>query len=250
MNKVLVVCIAVVLLGAFTLNPEANTRYNGLPVSFRDATVRVVTPDGHVGSGVVVREHIIATAYHVAKDDWDSSEDFTIELAYGAFVITARPLIAHPEADICLLETDWSFKHPAKLATNGTLPEWGEAIAITGHPMDQSCGAATGTWVGDASPFILAYDPTLTEVRCEVYPGNSGSPVWDVRTRMCVGIVSCYASDFHHIAWIVHAGYVAYLLRISGSSRGEFSSEKDRRGGVGSERGRDLRDDILQGFAI
>jgi hypothetical protein len=216
MAKAYAVIASVMLVLALTWPGEANTRYNGLPVALRDATVRVITPDSHVGSGVVVREHIIATAYHVARDAWDSSEDFMIELSYGDFVITARPLSAHPEADICLLETDWSFRNPAKLATLGALPEWGEAIAITGHPMDQSCGAAIGTWVGDASPFIRAYDPTLTEVRCEVYPGNSGSPVWDVRTRACVGIVSCYAADFHHITWIVHAGYVDYLLRISG----------------------------------
>jgi len=51
--KTYAVLASVLLVLALTWPGEANTRYNGLPVALRDAIVRVITPDGHVGSGVV-----------------------------------------------------------------------------------------------------------------------------------------------------------------------------------------------------
>ncbi|GGD75097.1 S1 family peptidase [Lacimicrobium alkaliphilum] len=164
------------------------------------------------GTGFAVGDgrHIV-TNFHVVERalDTESMQKRVVFVGQGERpeVLEADIVITNPAHDLAVLRVKKQIK-PFKLAPTKRLPD-GREIAFTGFPI----GAVLGLYPATHRGFIAASTPVVTpsanaqqlsiemikrmkepflvyQLDATAYPGNSGSPVYDVTTGEVVAIIN------------------------------------------------------------
>lgn len=163
------------------------------------------------GSGFVVHEgrHVI-TNYHVAPKGIDTTADQTLIVIVGNGRNfrnrEAKVIAVDADHDLALLEIKGDPLPPVQLGKGGLIPE-GSSIAITGYPIGSILGIYPVTHTGivaaitpiripqanmrylDAA-MILRNPFDVYQLDITAFPGNSGSPVYDLRTGRVEAILN------------------------------------------------------------
>lgn len=168
-------------------------------------------PIGAFCSGSLVGKNLVMTAGHCVKDE-SACADTRFVFGFGLKAAGARPSSARvsdvysckrivkrylnedpgaPGPDYALVELDRTAKARIPLAINrGAGPGKGDSIFVIGHPSGLPVKVAGGATVRDPSPagyFVANLD---------TYGGNSGSAVFNARTRLIEGILVRGENDF------------------------------------------------------
>ncbi|WP_088330298.1 serine protease [Lacimicrobium sp. SS2-24] len=164
------------------------------------------------GTGFAVGDgHHIVTNFHVVERalDAESMQKRVVFVGQGERpdVLEAEIIITNPAHDLAVLRVDKAVK-PFKLAKSKRLPD-GREIAFTGFPI----GAVLGLYPATHRGYIAASTPVVTpsanaqqlsiemikrmrepflvyQLDATAYPGNSGSPVYDVQSGEVVAIIN------------------------------------------------------------
>lgn len=173
-------------------------------------TLTCVSPTGGVyggyGSGVIVNDHTVLTAAHVAVDDDDEVCIRTATMANGKSY-TLAPGKARVDRDLASLVTVLDTFDPTYTVVYGPPPPFGSRVcSMTAYPkILWRCGE---TQMPTDAPGDL-YHTITTE------GGNSGSGVYDERGRL-VGIIthrwSCGNGQYCGGKMATVDGYVLELL--------------------------------------
>lgn len=197
------------------------------------------------GTGFVVANgRQVVTNHHVLPELIDHARRETLAVFSGrgskANVHPAKIVKSDPEHDLVLLEIGNGPLPPMSLASETRIRE-GEEIAFTGFPIGTVLGLYPVTHRGIISaitPIVIpsnnSKDLTAKQImrmrnRYEVYqldgtayPGNSGSPVYDVRSGKVVGVLnSVFVKDTKEtllerpsgISYAIPVKYVHELLK-------------------------------------
>jgi S1-C subfamily serine protease len=162
-----------------------------IPLFFLYSDVRLRTTTG-AGSGVIISKKLVITNNHVVTSLgkggtlWVSWQDERGAYSHVASVIAldgARDL-----ALVSLTGDDASFSNHVSIS-EGVLT-WGHPITVIGSPSGHYPVPTSGTFVrrGESGGMDL--------IQAEIFPGNSGGPVFDSLTGHLVGLTSrlCAAS--------------------------------------------------------
>ena len=166
------------------------------------------------GTGFVVGDGmLVATNAHVLPESVDSTQRETIAILIGgerdAQVREARTVAIDREHDLALLQITGAALPALAIADSDGVRE-GEAVAFTGFPIGGVLGytpvthqavIAAITPVAIPSANAQQLDPRVIrrvqagpfnvfQLDATAYPGNSGSPVYDVARGEVVGIVN------------------------------------------------------------
>ena len=166
------------------------------------------------GTGFVVGDGaLVATNAHVLPETVDSTQRETIAILIGgerdAQVREARTVAIDREHDLALLRITGPAL-PALAVGDSDRVREGESVAFTGFPIGGVMGytpvthqavIAAITPVAIPSPTAQQLDPrvirrvqagpfSVFQLDATAYPGNSGSPVYDVARGEVVGIVN------------------------------------------------------------
>lgn len=173
-------------------------------------TTTCIAPDGSggmwLGSGVIVNDHTVLTAAHIAEDPPGTACIRTVQMVNGKkyLVVPSKTL---PERDLASLETVLETFFPTYPITYGPAPAYGERVcSMTAYPMFLwRCGDAQT----EADPPGDRSHTIVTE------GGNSGSGVYDSLGRL-VGIIthrwSCSNGQYCGGKFATLEGYVTELL--------------------------------------
>ena len=187
------------------------------------------------GTGFVVGDGtLIATNNHVLPPDTDPSKRETLSvalpLANGEALIREATAIARDAAhDVALLRLSGGTALPPLRFGDSSKVREGERFAFTGFPIGGIIGLFPATnlaLISAITPIVLAQptartlDPALIrklrgerfaifQLDATAYPGNSGSPMFDIRTGDVVAVVN---------ATFVKAGKESVLTQPSGIS--------------------------------
>lgn len=170
-------------------------------------------PDKFVGTGFVVAQgrHVITTA-HVVRDARTSRRDeFLAVFVGGGRDIEARRAIVvanDVEHDLSLLEIEGQALAPMKLGRSDRVRE-GETYAFTGFPAGVLLGMYPAThrgMIASITPIIISDDPDaaqpprllrrrtsaypIFQLDATAYPGNSGSPMYDVQSGHVIAVIN------------------------------------------------------------
>ncbi|WP_321389624.1 serine protease [Emcibacter sp.] len=163
------------------------------------------------GTGFAVYDgNYVITNAHVLPDPAKMSEKETLIVLVGVGrlpeVRRAEIVKTNKQHDMALLKISGDPVPPVKLG-NGAMMDTGSAIAFTGFPI----GAVLGLYPVTHRGFVAAITPNvipqpsaryldikiITQSRFEVYqldatayPGNSGSPLYDVYTGRVEGVIN------------------------------------------------------------
>lgn len=164
------------------------------------------------GTGFVIGDgkHVV-TNFHVVERalDTESMQKRVVFVGQGQRpdVLETEIVITDPAHDLAVLKIDKKVK-PFKLAQTKRLPD-GREVAFTGFPI----GAVLGLYPATHRGYIAASTPVVTpsanaqqlsiemikrmkepflvyQLDATAYPGNSGSPVYDVKTGEVVAIIN------------------------------------------------------------
>jgi serine protease Do len=166
------------------------------------------------GTGFVVGDGtLVATNAHVLPETVDSTQRETIAILIGgerdAQVREARTVAIDREHDLALLRVTGAALPALPVGDSDRMRE-GEAVAFTGFPIGGVMGytpvthqavIAAITPVAIPSPTAQQLDPRVIrrvqagpfnvfQLDATAYPGNSGSPVYDVARGEVVGVVN------------------------------------------------------------
>ena len=183
-----------------TAMPLRGLHKNGPPVKFR-------------GTGFAVGDgrHVI-TNYHVIPELNDIAEKESLAIFTGrgkkAGVRKARLVRSDPDHDLALLEITGT-PLPAMQLGNGHSVREGEDVAVTGFPIGMVLGLYPVTHKGIVAaitpiviPAISSRSLTAEQVKrmrnpfevyqldVVAYPGNSGSPVYNIENGKVIGVVN------------------------------------------------------------
>jgi len=189
------------VVGIGTVFPPAKLRdKSSPPMTFR-------------GTGFVVGNgRQIVTNYHVVEKPVDSKKGELLSVFSGrgknSQVHTARIVKTDPNHDLALLEFIGPELPTLELAKSNFLRE-GEEVAFTGYPIGLVLGLYPVTHKGIVSvitpivmPALSAKTLTATQIKrarqpfsvyqldATGYPGNSGSPVYDIETGSVVAVIN------------------------------------------------------------
>jgi len=189
---------SVVAIG--TVMPTRGTQKKGPPVKFR-------------GTGFVVGNgRQVITNHHVIPEtiDVENKESLAIFTGRGkkAKVHKAWLVRTDPDRDLALLEISGAALPVMKLG-NGTRVREGEDVAVTGFPIGMVLGLYPVTHKGIIAAITPMVIPaissrTLTAKQIKrmrnpfdvyqldvvAYPGNSGSPVYNIESGEVIGVVN------------------------------------------------------------
>lgn len=170
-------------------------------------------PIKYRGTGFVVGNgRQIITNHHVIPETIDTDKKETLAIFTGrgkkAKALKAKIVRSDPEHDLVLLEISGNSLPAMKLGDGISIRE-GEEVAFTGFPIGMVLGLFPVTHKGIVSAITPVVIPahsarTLTarqikrmRSRFEVYqldaiayPGNSGSPVYEIETGKVIGVVN------------------------------------------------------------
>jgi S1-C subfamily serine protease len=248
--------LAVGFLGAVAmLQPTASTQA-ALPEQIVRVKPSVVAVGTHQrarspqfvfrGTGFVVGDGtLVATNAHVLPEAVDSAQRETIAILVGgerdAQVREAKTVAIDREHDLALLRITGPAL-PALAVGDSDRVREGESVAFTGFPIGGVMGytpvthqavIAAITPVAIPSPTAQQLDPrvirrvqagpfSVFQLDATAYPGNSGSPVYDVARGEVVGIVNMVfvkgtreaaLSNPTGISFAIPAKYLDALLR-------------------------------------
>lgn len=166
------------------------------------------------GTGFIVGDgRYVVTNHHVVAGPSDLTEkasQLVVFLGRGKSpqVRGARIVADDQFHDLAILQIDGNPGSPLRLGRDETVRE-GQAIALIGFPIGAILGLYPSTNAGivsSISPIAIPQATTQTlsadqirrlrdpfevyQLDVIAYPGNSGSPVFDVRTGQVVGVVN------------------------------------------------------------
>ena len=183
-----------------TVKPVKGVHKKGPPVIFR-------------GTGFIVGNgRQVITNHHVVPDtiDLEDKESLAIFTGRGknARAHKARLVRSDPDHDLALLEISGAPLPVVKLGNGSSVREGGD-VAVTGFPIGMVLGLYPVTHrgiVAAITPIVIPAisSTTLTAEQIKrmrnpyvvyqldvvAYPGNSGSPVYDVDTGQVIGVVN------------------------------------------------------------
>lgn len=168
-----------------------------------------------LGTGFAVGDgSLVATNEHVVAGVLDSEHNETIAIALRTSdrrveVRAARKLASEPSADLVLLKIDGPPLPPLRIGDSERVRE-GEIFLFTGFPIGPVLGLFPVTnraMISAVTPIVipaahanqlnarsirrLASGPyPVFQLDGTAYPGNSGSPLYDPRSREVVGVVN------------------------------------------------------------
>ena len=203
------------------------------------------------GTGFVVGDGmLVATNAHVLPESVDSTQRETIAILIGgerdAQVREARTVAIDREHDLALLQITGAALPALAIADSDGVRE-GEAVAFTGFPIGGVLGytpvthqavIAAITPVAIPSANAQQLDPRVIrrvqagpfnvfQLDATAYPGNSGSPVYDVARGEVVGIVNMVfvkgtkeaaLTNPTGISFAIPAKYLKALIMQAGST--------------------------------
>jgi serine protease Do len=167
----------------------------------------------YLGTGFVVGDgHQIVTNAHVVNVPLDVENNQTLAVFSGhgddATAHVAQVLRRDDEHDLAVLETRGSAL-PALQLGNSALVREGQEIAFTGFPIGMALGLYPVTHRGIVSAIVPAAQPSANsselntvkisrmrsrfeafQLDATAYPGNSGSPVFEVTTGTVIGVIN------------------------------------------------------------
>ncbi len=144
--------------------------------------------DDAYGSGIVVASgdwgSRILTDAHVVED----SRRLVAQIGDGKKAAAHVIAVSNDDDDVAIVETAIPNAPPVPLATAKGL-EPGEPVGILGYPIpdafeDEHLGSTVSLYTGR----VASIRPGSLELDAPVIPGESGGPVFDVRTGAIVGI--------------------------------------------------------------
>jgi S1-C subfamily serine protease len=183
-----------------TVRPVKGVHKKGPPVKFR-------------GTGFIVSNgRQVITNHHVLPDTSDLEDKESLAIFSGrgkkARAHKARLVRSDPDHDLALLEISGAPLPVVKLG-NGSSVREGVDVAVTGFPIGMVLGLYPVTHRGIVAAITPIVIPaissrTLTAEQIKrmrnpyvvyqldmvAYPGNSGSPVYDVDTGQVIGVVN------------------------------------------------------------
>ena len=202
-------------------------------------------PNVLMATGFVVREgnHVITNAHAIPeKMDRKKNEILVIFSGHGRNSKThpARILEVDQEHDLALLEIGGGPLPAMTLGDDAPVRE-GELYAFTGFPL----GAVLGLYPATSRGIISAISPVaipghhsrriktgvfkrlknpylVFQLDAVAYPGNSGSPVYDVNSGMVIGVINMVfvkgtkehaITDPSGITYAIPVGYVHEMIR-------------------------------------
>jgi len=188
------------IVGVGTLYPSRQPNRKNDPVAYR-------------GTGFVVGNgRQIITNAHVIPEEIDTKNNQTLAIFVGrgaqGRAHPARVVKRDDEHDLALLEIDGAALPALQLGDSNTVRE-GQSVALTGFPMGMVLGLYPVTHTGIVSAITPVARPmenarNLDPVQLKrlrdrydvfqldvvAYPGNSGSPVYDVASGVVVGVLN------------------------------------------------------------
>lgn len=163
------------------------------------------------GTGFVVHDgRYVATNYHVVSGGINvtNMERLVIIVGNGRNYSDrdAEVIAIDPDHDVAILKITGNALPPARLGTGGLMPD-GTAIAVTGYPIGSVLGVYPVTHSGIISAItpiripqpdsrlldakMLLRNPfDVYQLDLTAFPGNSGSPVYDITSGRVVGILN------------------------------------------------------------
>lgn len=167
----------------------------------------------YLGTGFVVGNGLqVITNYHVVPEklDAEAKEVLAVFTGHGGQgeVRRARVLRADPEHDVVLLGIGGAPLPALRLADDDRVRE-GQDIAFTGFPIGMVLGLYPATHRGIVSaitPIVIPAQSSRSlsaeqirrirspfdvyQLDAVAYPGNSGSPVYELRSARVIGVIN------------------------------------------------------------
>jgi len=200
------------------------------------------------GTGFVVADglHVITNAHVIPEKLTDKKREYLAVFVGQGRTSSNRPvrvIAMDEEHDLCLLNMDGP-PLPAMVFGDDALVREGELYAFTGYPL----GAVLGLYAATSRGIISAITPiampvhrgrqikyeiiqrlqrlyTVFQLDAIAYPGNSGSPLYDIENGNVIGIINMVfvkgtkehaISDPSGITYAIPASYARKLLKDAG----------------------------------
>lgn len=166
-----------------------------------------------LGTGFVVADgrHVVTNA-HVIPEKIDKKHHEFVAVFIGqakeARIIAARTIGTEKDHDLCLLRFDGEALPPLVLGDDSLVRE-GQLYAFTGFPLGAILGLYAATHRGIVSaitPIVIPVNAMsqldgeligrlknpylIFQLDATAYPGNSGSPLYDVKNGRVIGIIN------------------------------------------------------------
>lgn len=167
------------------------------------------------GSGFIIGDgNLVATNAHVVLDIPDTEADLVVRIGPGdgpgeSRLRRAKLVASSKEHDLAIVRIDGAPLPALKLANSDIVRE-GQAIAFTGFPIGGALGFSPVTHRGTISSITPIALPAgnaqqineklirqlksgtfnIFQLDATAYPGNSGSPVFDVDTGEVIGVIN------------------------------------------------------------
>lgn len=156
---------------------EGRVSEHGPSINQPGFVTKVMATSGNVtdtGSGVLVREDLVVTCYHVVRDAIKRG-DPTIEVSVGpnGDLRTAKVERTDPGHDLALLRIPVVLNVPAQ---PGARPERGDSITVCGFPGGVYYSEIRGKVVGFSSHSRKGRDNDIMRVSRTTRGGMSGGP--------------------------------------------------------------------------
>lgn len=189
------------------------------------------------GTGFVVGNGLlVATSGHVLPDKSKVAQSEVLAVAQAEEVGRIRVrsavrLAEDPTHDLALLRLSGGDSLPALDVDEGSGVREGEAVGFTGFPLGAALGLRPVTHRGVvsaitpiANPAARAQDLSTSQIRrlgssfevlqldATAYPGNSGSPLFDIRTGLVVGIVNMVFVKGVKESALTHPSGITYAI--------------------------------------
>jgi len=155
------------------------------PVLARKTSVVCITAKVHgrevqISGFVVDREGLILCTAHTL----DNAQALTVYLADGTR-LPGRIIREDDRRDLALIDCSHQFKEAVDIPRETNPPEEGKQVYAVGYPGNRRMQILPG--VINGTPRLVENLPLL-QVRMEVDPGSSGSPVFDCRGNLAAVI--------------------------------------------------------------
>ena len=167
------------------------------------------------GSGFVISDgNLVATNAHVVSDIADAEAELVVRIGPGdgpgeSRLRRAKLVASSQQHDLAILRIDGEPLPALKLANSDAVRE-GQAIAFTGFPIGGALGFSPVTHRGTSSSITPIALPAgnaqqinqklirqlksgtfnIFQLDATAYPGNSGSPVFDVDSGEVIGVIN------------------------------------------------------------
>lgn len=204
-NEILACISCLILISIFV--PAFFSKIKDAPLSKMLAcTVRVRTETG-AGSGVVINRHQILTAYHVVK----GNQNVVLDITSNGTLITVRGIVckADEESDLALIEMPRMVTDQAIIGISAAISiKAGDPVYTVGATMGHDpSNCARAYFTGRTAP---GGKVGLWQISGGAWFGNSGGGVFESKSGLLIGIVTC--GDSPYTCWFVPAPEIESFL--------------------------------------